>query len=228
MPRDEQLVENQFFIGVPWKGIRPKFEKAIKDLYDEYPVHCVIFGRNTDNDAKQLWTEIQKEIRASAVTIFDVTDSNPNVALEFGYAEALSKKSILTFSARKTLRDGQSHSSSLMSDLAGTIRQSYKSNNALKSILRKTFDANPYVVRFKKVENKHKFGKKDKKVAVAAVHLFLGCKTIKKPDLIINLQTKFPNYTSVNIPNLISNMISERLLISKTGPNGGISTPRIK
>ena len=120
MAVNQPVVENQFFVGVPWKDIRPKFEKAIKELQEEYPVHCVVFGRNTGQDADDLWHTIQLEIQASAATIFDVTGSNPNVALEFGYVEALGKKRVLTRSERKPRKkqSAPAHSSSIMSDLA--------------------------------------------------------------------------------------------------------------
>lgn len=101
MPSDESVIANQFFIGVPWKDIRAKFETATAELRNDYPVHCVIFGRNTGQDADDLWHSIQREILASAATVFDVTGSNPNVALEFGYAEALAKRRVLTRYERK-------------------------------------------------------------------------------------------------------------------------------
>ena len=151
MAIEQDVIENQIFIGVPWKDIRPKFEKAISELKQEYPVHCVIFGRNTGQDADDLWHSIQREIRASAATMFDVTGSNPNVALEFGYAEALGKQRVVTRYERKPRKKqpASPHSSSIMSDLAGKIRVPYKNVKALKAALRKEFDRNPYVVRFK-------------------------------------------------------------------------------
>ena len=63
MPSDESVIANQFFMGVLWKAIRAKFETATAELRADYPVHCVIFGRNTGQDADDLWHSIQREIR---------------------------------------------------------------------------------------------------------------------------------------------------------------------
>ena len=231
MASNDAVIENQFFIGVPWKSIRPKFETVISELEKEYPIHCVIFGKNTGQDANDLWHSIQQEIRVSAATIFDVTGSNPNVALEFGYAEALGKRRVLTRNERKPrMSAAATHSGSIMSDLAGKVRVPYKNNQALKRALAKEFDRNQYVVRFKaflKNMKRRKFGQRHKKVAIATVQELAGGKRVKKPNLLLNLGTCFPGVTTVDIPDLIDTMTSAKLLVIKTGPNGGVSIPTV-
>ena len=172
MPSNDAVIENQFFIGVPWKGIRPKFEKALSELKEECPIHCVVFGRNTGQDAEGLWESIQGEIRRSAATVFDVTGSNPNVALEFGFAEALGKKRILTRYDRKIRRSRRdvAHSQYIMSDLAGKVRVSYKNVKVLKEALRKEFENNRYSIRFREFLRRRKSGKREAKIALAVVH----------------------------------------------------------
>ena len=230
MPVDEAVIENQFFIGVPWKDIRPKFENAISALREEYPVHCLIFGRNTGQDADDLWHSIQREIRATAATVFDVSGSNPNVALEFGYAEALGKQRVLTRYERKTRKKqpASPHQSSIISDLAGKIRVPYKNVNALKAALRKEFDRNPYAVRFKAFVAQNRLGKRQQKVAIAAVHELSGGKRVRKPTLVLNLKTAFPNVTTVDIPALLDHMADAQLLVIKRGPHGGVWVPKVK
>ena len=60
MATTADVIENQFFVGVPWKDIRPKFESVIEKLRDTYPVHCAIFGRNTAQDAGSLATDTDR------------------------------------------------------------------------------------------------------------------------------------------------------------------------
>jgi len=228
MPTDPPVIENQFFVGVPWKRIRPKFEGVIDKLKDEYPVHCVIFGRNTGQDADDLWRSIQREIQASAATIFDVTGSNANVALEFGYAEALGKQRVLTRYERKA-RKGQTAraTSSIMSDLAGKVRVPYKNIAALTKAIQKELDRNPYVVRFHNLAKANRWGKRKRKVAIAIVHQLDGGRRLRKPELTVNVETLFPNMTTVDIPKLIDEMGAGKLLVIKRGRKGGVYIPRL-
>lgn len=229
MPTTEPVIENQFFVGVPWKGIRAKFESVISELKKQYPVHCVIFGRTTGQGADDLWQSIQREIRASAGTIFDVTDSNPNVALEFGYTEAIGKQRMLTQYERKPRKlPGKTQHASIMSDLAGKVRVPYKTEGSLKTALAREFDRNPYVVRFKQWAKTQRLGKREEKVAIAATHELAGGKRVKKPTLVLNLQSQFPNMTTVNVPDVINMMVKGKLLASKRGPRGGVAIPQVK
>jgi hypothetical protein len=234
MAADESVVENQIFIGVPWKDVRKKFETAIGELQEQYPVQCVIFGRNTGQDADDLWQSIQKEIRASAATIFDVTGSNPNVALEFGYAEALGKRRVLTRYDRKPPKSQpgtpvqRPEPSSIMSDLAGKIRVPYKNVTSLKKALQKEFERNPFVVRFENLAKSEQWGKRDRKVAVGIIHKLGGGKQMKKPDLILAVQTDFPAMTSVDVPGLVTELRGAKLLATKRGPKGGVRLRSLK
>lgn len=234
MARDQPVVENQFFIGVPWKDVRQKFEEAIRELQGEYPVDCVVFGRNTGQDANDLWNSIQKEIQASAATVFDVTGSNANVALEFGYAEGLGKQRVLTRYERKprtkpSQSTGTPHDPpSIMSDLAGKVRVPYKNVTSLKKVLRKEFERNPFVVRFEAFIKSKKMGKRERKVAVAIFRQLAGAKRVRRPDLVMTVQTQFPNMTTVDVPGMVKNLRDAKLIVGKTGPGGGLSLRSIK
>lgn len=215
---------NQFFIGCPWKTIRPKYEQVIAFLKEEYPIECVIVGRTTGHDAKELWGVIRDKIEESALCIFDAGFSNPNVALEFGYAEGAGKRSILMYYERKSKK--LKSDSSIISDLAGTIRKPWKSTKSLKMILRKEFEQNTYVRNFMSFVRKHKYAKKKRLVAVAAIHILNGQKK-SKPDLILALENKFPTYKSIDFGKIIDQLAKAELLLVKPGRYGGVSVPRI-
>jgi nucleoside 2-deoxyribosyltransferase len=224
MANGGRVIENQVFFGVPWRGIMPKFETVLNDLKDEYPVHCVVFGRTTDIRAAELWQSIKTEIDRSAATVFDVTGSNPNVALEFGYAEALGKHRILTNCESKSRK---SSSKSIMSDLAGQIRAPYRTTRSLKPIVKEVFDTNPYVVRYQRTMKSAQWGKRKQNVALGVVRQLAGGKRLSKPDLTVAIEAEFSTYNTVDVPALINEMKDAKLLIIKRGPQGGVTIPMV-
>lgn len=228
MAKSTGVIENQIFIGVPWRGIRPKFEKALAQLAEEYPLHCVIFGRNTTHDAQDLWNSIKAEIDRSASTIFDLTGSNPNVALEFGYAEALGKRRVLTRDEAKKQASSAARTDSIMSDLAGKIREPYKSVITLQKVLASEFDRNPYIVRYKQTAKSMKWGAKKKRVAIATARLLAGGKKMSRPNLMIAIEAEFSTYKSFDFKALIDEMHANDLLIIKRGKHGGVSLPMLE
>lgn len=232
MPNSATVIENQIFIGVPWKTIRPKFETVLSDLKDEYPVHWVIFGRTTTHDAQDLWDSIKTEIDRSAGTIFDLTGSNANVALEFGYAEALGKRRVLTkheASTRNSKKKATKKSvpDSIMSDLAGKIRAPYKSTVALKKTLKQEFDRNPYVVRFKQVAKTKKWGLRKKRVAIAITQHLSGGKKLSRPNLTLAIEAEFSTYKAFDFKALLDEMNEGKLIVIKRGMHGGVTMPMI-
>jgi hypothetical protein len=77
------------FVGHPFAGrfSVKKFRKIFKDLPFE-----VIYG-NTDLQTKHLLTIMKTNVSKSDFSIFDLSDWNPNVALELGLAEGLGRAS---------------------------------------------------------------------------------------------------------------------------------------
>ena len=69
--------------------------------------------------------------------------------------------------------------------------------------------------------------KRKKKVAVGVVHQLDGGRRIKKPDLVLSVETQFPNITTVDVPALIDEMNKAKLLVVKRGKHGGVTIPRI-
>ena len=97
----------------------------------------------------------------------------------------------------------------------------------MEKALRQEFDRNPYVVRFNSHGKANNWGGRKRKVAVAIVHQLDGAKRMKKPQLVVNVETLFPNMATVDVPALIDEMGSNRLLTIKRGRNGGVYMPRL-
>jgi hypothetical protein len=54
------------------------------------------------------------------------------------------------------------------------------------------------------------------------VHELSGGRRIKKPTLVTNLRTTFPNVKTVDIPALLDDMAAANLLVIKRGRQGGV------
>ncbi|MBL4809399.1 MAG: hypothetical protein JKY43_05000 [Phycisphaerales bacterium] len=235
MSNSATVIENQIFIGVPWQRIRPQFEDALENLKDEYPVHWIIFGRNTTYDAQDLWGSIKIEIDRSASTIFDLTGSNANVALEFGYAEALGKRRLLTLNKarnrqtkKKSSKSAPANTQSIMSDLSGKIHAPYRSVITLERELRQEFDRNPYVVRYRQVARANRWRANKKKVAIAITQHLAGGKKLSRPNLTVAIETEFSTYKAFDFKALLDQMNGGGLIVIKRGKHGGVTIPVIK
>ncbi|MBI2718755.1 MAG: hypothetical protein HYX36_08330 [Rhizobiales bacterium] len=77
--KSKTVINNQIFLGLPWKTVKPKYEKVIAKLEKKYPLYLTIVGRNDDQNAANLFEVIKKRISASSEAIFDATGGNPNV-----------------------------------------------------------------------------------------------------------------------------------------------------
>jgi hypothetical protein len=110
MPQNppSDAIPNQVFIGAPWHTVRPKYERAIVKLRKKYPLSFVIVGRSQSQEAEDLLQAIKEAILGSSYAIFDATGGNPNVSLEYGFAEAHDIQRALylsTHAASKTSTD---------------------------------------------------------------------------------------------------------------------------
>lgn len=107
------------FVGHPFAGRFPvtKFRHVFKDLPFE-----VIYG-NTDLQTKHLLTIMKQNIAKSDYSIFDLSNWNPNVALELGLAEGLKKKPQKNYYIVLNTR----RSSDVPSDIRGIQRLEYTS-----------------------------------------------------------------------------------------------------
>src|SRR3989304_10261600 len=76
------------FVGHPFGGRFPT--KKFRGIFKSLPF-TVIYG-NTDLQTRHLLTIMKSNISKSDFSIFDLSDWNPNVALELGLAEGVKRK----------------------------------------------------------------------------------------------------------------------------------------
>src|SRR5712692_8607564 len=111
-------IPNQVFLGLPWKTVRPKYERLVEKLRKTYPLAFVIVGREENQDAEDLLEVIKKRILTCSYAIFDATGGNANVSLEFGFADANDVPRALYLSTHKAAK-AASRESPIIADLAG-------------------------------------------------------------------------------------------------------------
>jgi len=122
----KDIFPNQIFIGCPWKTVRRKYLGISESLKKKFPVYFVIIGSEVGNSAEDLLNYIKSKLESSSGAIFDVTGGNPNVSLEFGFAEGRNIQSALYMS---THGKSGGKGSTIISDLAGKRRKEYKTKS---------------------------------------------------------------------------------------------------
>jgi hypothetical protein len=197
------FIANQIFVGLPWKTVRPRYEKIIHKLEIRYPIHLTIVGRNDGQSAENLLEIIKERIQSSSYAVFDATGGNANVSLEYGYAEGLEVPRAIFLSDRKVTHT--SSSSPIISDLHGQRRVSYKTEKKLQIELEKLCREHNFTKRFEKALASATKGlsKGDKKSSRAlAIKIFRaldGKTTIRRAELIQNLQAQAYKKTHINL-----------------------------
>lgn len=166
------VVANQIFVGLPWKNVRSKYETCINTLEKRYPLHFTIVGRKDAQDAEDLLSVIEERIASSSYGIFDATNGNANVSLEYGYAEAIELPRAIYVSTHKAANS--TTGGIIISDLGGKRRVEYKNEQSLQSRLDALCKAHDYTKRFeaflqKKVRPK-KLGQKKRLRNLALTH----------------------------------------------------------
>lgn len=149
MAAKRNFIPNQVFVGLPWKTVKPKYERIIENLAKKYPLHFTIVGRNDGQDAGALFQIIKDRIGSSSYAVFDATGGNANVSLEFGYAEGLNVPRAIFLSAHKAARRS-SGAEPIISDLTGMRRVPYKTEKALAAALSSLCRDHDYTKRFEK------------------------------------------------------------------------------
>lgn len=107
------------FVGHPFKGrfSVQKFRKIFKELPFD-----VQYG-NTNIQTKHLLSVMKQNIKKADFAIFDLSDWNPNVALELGIAEGLARRPLKNYYILLNTR----RSSEVPSDIRGLQRLEYTS-----------------------------------------------------------------------------------------------------
>lgn len=132
--KNREFTPNQVFVGLPWKNVRPRYERIIQKLEKKYPLYFTIVGRDDGQDAKALFEVIKVRIASSSYAVFDATGGNANVSLEYGYAEGMEVPRAIFLSAHKAAQKA-SAGDPIISDLTGMRRVQYKTEATLASEL---------------------------------------------------------------------------------------------
>jgi hypothetical protein len=135
------------FLGVPWKAVRPKYERIVEKLKKTFPISFVIVGRDQNQDADDLLEVIKKRLQTSSYAIFDATGGNANVSLEFGFADANDIPRALYLSVHQASARA-SKESPIIADLAGKRQNRYTNTEALERLLRQFCQNHAYTKRF--------------------------------------------------------------------------------
>lgn len=187
-----EFIPNQVFIGLPWKNVRPKYDKIVPKLEKKYPLHFTIVGRNDGRDAMQLFEIIKQRIATSSYAVFDATGGNANVSLEYGYAEGIEVPRAIFLSAHKAAQ--KNATSPIISDLHGMRRTQYKTEKTLSSEMEKLCREHDFTKRFEKalskiLKGRTKGGKKSgRALALKIVHSLDGKARMRRAELVSYLQ----------------------------------------
>lgn len=216
-------IPNQVFLGVPWKTVRPKYERTIQKLKKSHPISFVIVGRDENQDAEDLLEVIKKRLLTSSYAIFDATGGNANVSLEFGFADAHDVPRALYLSVHGASKRA-SKESPIIADLAGKKQNRYSQEQALERLLRQFCQNHAYTKRFEQFltgtfRRKSKGEKKRlRSLALKIVHQLDGDGRARRADVVQNLQADPSGYDREEIDDMIRRMHQKGLVESVQGP----------
>ncbi len=209
MPRPARpdIIANQVFLAIPWKGVRPKYENCIDFFRSRSPLSFVIVGRSDRQDAEDLLEVIKTALESSSFALFDATGGNANVSLEYGYAEALDIPRALYVSTHgRAIR--ASSDPPIIADLAGKRRNQYKQEGALTRLLEEFSRKHPYTIRFERflVDAGKRLDKGAKKrnraLALKIIHSLDGETDIRRADIVQRLLADQSRYGDVEVDSM--------------------------
>jgi hypothetical protein len=183
---------NQVFVGLPWRNVKPKYERCIEQLHRDFPLYFTIVGKDDGQDAVNLFEIIKKRIANSSWAIFDATGGNANVSLEYGYAEGIGVEKSLFTSSHKTTHKGSGQT--IISDLQGTRRVQYTTEPKLLAALTRFCKEHAYTARFEHAIEKMFDGhgavakRKGRALAIAIIRCLDGRIEIRRSDVLTRVQ----------------------------------------
>jgi hypothetical protein len=217
--KDRAFIPNQVFVGLPWKNVRARYDRVIKKLEKRFPLHFTIVGKNDGQSAEDLFEIIKTRISESSIGIFDATGGNPNVSLEYGYAEGLEIDRVIYVSTHKAATSNSG--SPIISDLGGKRRVQYKTEASLKSHLENFSRSHNYTVRYEKFVKKAfaKLKKGEKKsnrtLALKVIHALDGVENRRHDDLVQHVQAE--GYGNDEIRDMIRKLHASGLINAEVG-----------
>lgn len=216
------VIPNQIFIGCPWKNIRGKYERVIGKLTKSFPLSYVIVGRDEEQDAEDLLAIIKTKLLSSSHAIFDATDGNANVSLEYGLAEAEDLPRVLYLCTHgASRRISKDHP--IISDLAGKRRMQYAQESRLSALLSSFSKRHSYTVRFERFLKDQFRGlpkgqkRRARYLALKVIHSLDEKESVRREDIVLNLQADISKYKETEIDNMIKSLHRVRLIVASPG-----------
>jgi hypothetical protein len=215
-----EFIPNQVFVGLPWKNVRPKYDKIISTLEKKFPLHFTIVGRNDAQDAQDLFEIIKQRIATSSYAVFDATGGNANVSLEYGYAEGIEVPRAIFLSAHRAALKG-SGASPIISDLHGKRRVQYKTEKTLSLELHKLCREHDFTKRFEKallaaLKGKTKGAKRrGRALALKTVRALDGKANMRRAELVQHLQAQ--SYAEREVEAMLKKLHSGGVVKSTVG-----------
>jgi hypothetical protein len=226
-PSRPDVIANQIFLAIPWKGARPKYETCVDRLKSRSPLSFVIVGRADNQDAHDLLEVIKGRINGSSYAIFDASGGNANVSLEYGYAEALDIPRVLYLSTHGR-RANTGGDPPIIADLAGKRRNQYKQEAGLRRLLDEFSKTHAYTIRFERflVDTGKRRSKGDKKrnraLVLKIIHSLDGQSDIRRADIVQKLLADQSRYSEEEINGMISKLHAAALIRSQQGPHSRV------
>jgi hypothetical protein len=220
--QDPDIIPNQVFLAIPWKGVRRKYDNVVDHLRSRSPLYFVIVGRSDSQDAEDLLEVIKERLESSSYAIFDATNGNANVSLEYGYAEARDIPRVLYVSTHKSVSK-LGTDAPIISDLAGKRRNQYKQESALSRLLSDFSADHPYSVRFERFlrDTGKRLDKGTKKrrraLVLKIIHSVDGTHDVRRADVVQNLLADPARYTTDEIDGMIARLHTAKLIRSQQG-----------
>jgi hypothetical protein len=219
----DAAIPNQVFLGLPWKTVRPKYERIVASLKKSFPLSFVIVGREDNQDAEDLLEVIKSRILTSSYAIFDATGGNANVSLEFGFADAHDVPRALYVSSHKASKR-PSKESPIIADLAGKKQNRYSQASSLESLLRTFCRNHAYTKRYERflTTSFKRRARGEKKrlrsLSLKIIHCLADGGKARRADVVQTLQADVSGYSREEIDDMILRMHKADLINSVQGP----------
>jgi len=217
--RKREFIANQVFVGLPWKNVRPRYEKVIGRLESKFPLYFTIVGRDDGQGAEDLFEIIKQRVASSSVAIFDATGGNANVSLEYGYAEGLEVPRAIYLSTHKAAQ--ATAGSPIISDLGGKRRMQYKTEASLSAALHKFSREHDYTRRFEQALltalSGYAKGKKKRMrtLAIKLLHALDGRNEVRRAEVVQKLQAQ--GYKAAEVEIILKQLHGEGVILCTVG-----------
>jgi hypothetical protein len=219
MKAGREFVPNQVFVGLPWKNVRPRYDKIIDRLERKFPLYFTIVGRDDGQGADDLFQTIKSRIDSSSWAIFDATGGNANVSLEYGYAEGIDVKRSIFLSTHKAAKAPAGDP--IIADLGGKRRVQYKTEVGLSAELHRFGRDHDYTIRFEKALHRaiKTFSKGTKKraraLALKLIHVLDGRLLMRRAEVVQALQAQ--GYAEKEIETMLRGLHNGGVIVASAG-----------